>query len=141
MLQPVFSGQHPLSPRVVHLALQYLTHALDLKDSYKLLKPHVEGLLVQVRQVGVDFMFFCLGACSQTTAPAAAAAEVLVMRVHAVKQQQQQWQQQLRRLAGSRCSVRRSWVEGGMVPSLLKCTAATCLYCKDAVQRTQYNVL
>jgi hypothetical protein len=29
--------------------LQYLTHALELKDSYKLLKPHVEGLLVQVR--------------------------------------------------------------------------------------------
>lgn len=27
---------------------QYLTHALELKESYKLLKPHVEGLLVQV---------------------------------------------------------------------------------------------
>jgi hypothetical protein len=28
--------------------LQYLTHALELKESYKLLKPHVEGLLMQV---------------------------------------------------------------------------------------------
>lgn len=31
------------------MCVQYLTHALELKDSYKLLKPHVEGLLVQVR--------------------------------------------------------------------------------------------
>lgn len=49
VLQPVASGQQQLSSRVVHLALQYLTHALELKDSYKLMKPHVEGLLVQVR--------------------------------------------------------------------------------------------
>jgi hypothetical protein len=48
VLQPVASGQQRLSARVVHLALQYLTHALELKDSYKLMKPHVEGLLVQV---------------------------------------------------------------------------------------------
>lgn len=32
--------------------VQYLTHALELKDSYKLLKPHVEGLLVQVGEGG-----------------------------------------------------------------------------------------
>lgn len=73
MLQPVVSGQRPLSPRVVHLALQYLTHALDLKDSYKLLKPHVEGLLVQVRGVGGVFCFLFVG-------------------VPAVKQHQQQQQ-------------------------------------------------
>lgn len=30
------------------LISQYLNHALELKESYKLLKPHVEGLLVQV---------------------------------------------------------------------------------------------
>jgi hypothetical protein len=49
VLQPVASGQQQLSSRVVHLALQYLTHALELKDSYKLMRPHVEGLLAQVR--------------------------------------------------------------------------------------------
>lgn len=34
-------------PMCLH-ALQYLTHALELKETYKQIKPHVEGLLVQV---------------------------------------------------------------------------------------------
>lgn len=48
LLQPIATGQHQLSPRVVHLALQYLTHALELKESYKLIKPHMDNVLAQV---------------------------------------------------------------------------------------------
>jgi hypothetical protein len=48
VLHPLASGQY-LSPRVVNLALQYLTRALELKGTYKQLKPHVEPLLSQVR--------------------------------------------------------------------------------------------
>jgi hypothetical protein len=91
VLQPVASGQHPLSPRVVHLALQYLTHALDLKESYKLLKPHVEGLLVQV--------------CACVCAVGGEMLMCLFVWVPAVKELPQE-QQGLRRLAGVRCSAR-----------------------------------
>jgi hypothetical protein len=48
VLHPLASG-HYLSPRVVNLALQYLTRALELKGTYKQMKPHVEPLLSQVR--------------------------------------------------------------------------------------------
>jgi hypothetical protein len=51
VLHPLASG-HYLSPRVVNLALQYLTRALELKGTYKLMKPHVEPLLSQVRGSG-----------------------------------------------------------------------------------------
>jgi hypothetical protein len=48
VLHPLASRQY-LSPRVVNLALQYLTRALELKGTYKLMKAHVEPLLSQVR--------------------------------------------------------------------------------------------
>eukprot|EP00878_Enallax_costatus_P046967 GHUV01057304.1.p1 GENE.GHUV01057304.1~~GHUV01057304.1.p1 ORF type:complete len:796 (+),score=306.27 GHUV01057304.1:175-2562(+) len=47
VLHPLAAGQY-LSPRVSNLALQYLTRAIELKGTYKQLKPHVDGLLNQV---------------------------------------------------------------------------------------------
>jgi hypothetical protein len=47
VLHPLASRQY-LSPRVLNLALQYLTRALELKGTYKQLKPNVEPLLSQV---------------------------------------------------------------------------------------------
>lgn len=47
VLHPLASGRY-LSPRVTNLCLQYLTRALELKGSYKQLKPHIEPLLGQV---------------------------------------------------------------------------------------------
>ncbi|KAF8071226.1 SAD2 [Scenedesmus sp. PABB004] len=47
VLHPLASG-HYLAPRVTNLALQYLTRALELKSTYKQVKPHVEPLLSQV---------------------------------------------------------------------------------------------
>eukprot|EP00879_Flechtneria_rotunda_P022091 GHRR01023309.1.p1 GENE.GHRR01023309.1~~GHRR01023309.1.p1 ORF type:complete len:1020 (+),score=395.54 GHRR01023309.1:417-3476(+) len=39
---------HYLSPRIVNLALQYLTRAVELKGTYKQLKPQIEPLLSKV---------------------------------------------------------------------------------------------
>lgn len=47
VLRPLAAGQY-LAPRVTNLALQYLTRALELKTTYKQLKPHIEPLLSQV---------------------------------------------------------------------------------------------
>lgn len=47
VLHPLASG-HYLSPRVTNLALQYLTRAIEIKSTYKQMKPHVEALLSQV---------------------------------------------------------------------------------------------
>ena len=47
LLQPLAAGSY-LSPRVVNLALQYLTRAIEVKKYYTLLKPHIEPLLTQV---------------------------------------------------------------------------------------------
>jgi hypothetical protein len=50
VLRPLAAGQY-LAPRVTNLALQYLTRALELKNTYKQLKPHIEPLLSQVGQL------------------------------------------------------------------------------------------
>ncbi len=47
MMTQLSEGQY-MSPRVINLAMQYLTHAVDLKPSYKLLKPHIDPLWQQV---------------------------------------------------------------------------------------------
>ena len=36
-----------LSPRVINLSLQYLTHALTLSATWKQMKPHVKDLLTR----------------------------------------------------------------------------------------------
>ncbi len=43
-----------LSPRVINLALQFLTQAVEVKETYGLIKPHVEPLLY-----GVVFPLLC----------------------------------------------------------------------------------
>lgn len=37
-----------LSPRVVNLALQYVGRAIEIKESYKLLRPHIDAMLQSV---------------------------------------------------------------------------------------------
>lgn len=47
LLGPIASGGW-LAPRCTNLALQFVTSALDEKEPYKALKPHIDGLLLHV---------------------------------------------------------------------------------------------
>lgn len=47
LLGPLASGGW-LAPRCTNLALQFVTAALEEKEPYKALKPHVNGLLLHV---------------------------------------------------------------------------------------------
>ncbi|KAI8465003.1 MAG: armadillo-type protein [Monoraphidium minutum] len=48
LLAPLASGSGWLAPRCANLALQFVTAALEEKEPYRALKPHIDGLLLHV---------------------------------------------------------------------------------------------
>lgn len=47
LLAPLSTGGY-LAPRCANLALQFVTAAVDEKEAYKALKPHLDGLMIHV---------------------------------------------------------------------------------------------